>query len=86
MVSLIDFMRNIQNATLDDNEKVYHDRKVKDIMYPHPTSIPSNTSIRVVAQELASGSVHALVVADDKVVKGIISTADIIGYFLGQNQ
>ncbi|MBD3638745.1 MAG: CBS domain-containing protein [Crocinitomicaceae bacterium] len=82
MVSLIDFMRKIQDATLDDNESVYHDLTVRDIMFGNPSAVSSDTTIKLVAEELALGNVHALVVADDKVVKGIVSTADIISFFL----
>jgi CBS domain-containing protein len=82
MVSLIDFMRKIQNATLDDNEPVYNEMIVSDIMTKSPLSLPSNTPIEDVAKELAKGVVHAYVVADNNEVCGIVSTADIINFLL----
>ncbi|MEZ4923015.1 MAG: CBS domain-containing protein [Crocinitomicaceae bacterium] len=82
MVSLIDFMRKIHNATLDDNEAVYHEVKVEEIMSRAPAFVTSDTSIEKVAIDLSKGEVHAYVVADGGKVVGIISTADIIRYFL----
>ena len=82
IVSLIDFMRKIQDATLDDNELVYHELKVKDIMFSNPSTVGSDCTIQRAAEILAKGEVHALVVADEGNVKGIVSTADLITFFL----
>lgn len=84
MVSLIDFMRKIQDATLDDNEQVYHDLKVKDIMFTSPSTIGSDCTIQQAVEILAKGEVHALVVADDKKVKGIVSTSDLLTFMLNK--
>lgn len=82
IVSLIDFMRKIQDATLDDNELVYHELKVKDIMFSSPSTVGSDCTIQGAAEILAKGEVHALIVADDRIVKGIVSTADLINFLL----
>lgn len=82
MVSLVDFMRKIQNATLDDAEPVYNEVNVEEIMSRAPAFIALDTPIETVAKELATGAVHAYVVVDDGEVKGIVSTADIIRFFL----
>ncbi|UKN03145.1 CBS domain-containing protein [Paracrocinitomix mangrovi] len=82
MVSLVDFMRKIHNATLDDSEAVYNEVKVEEIMSRSPAFVTSDTPIETVAKELSKGEVHAYVVADNGEVKGIISTADMIKYFL----
>lgn len=85
MISLVDYLYSIKNATLDDDEKLYSELSVKDIMRDNPVSKRSSVSIKEVAEELAKGEVHAVVIADEGVLKGIVSTADIIRFFLRQN-
>ena len=82
MVSLIDFMRAIHTASLDDNEQVYHKIEVKDIMSSNPVTILENTSIKEATALLAKGEFHSLVVAENNEVKGIVTTADLLNYFL----
>lgn len=82
MISLVDFMRAIGTATLDDNEAVYQNIRVKDIMTEKPLSIKSDTPIRKAAKDLAKGEVHALVVADNGKVVGMVSYTDVINYLL----
>lgn len=82
MVSLIDFMRAIHDATLDDNEEIYHTKTVKEIMSIHPITTSENTSIKSVAEELGKGEFHSIVVTDKGAVKGIVTTADLLLFFL----
>jgi CBS domain-containing protein len=82
MVSLVDFMRKIQNATLDDAEPVYNEVTVSEIMSRAPAFVSPDTTIETVAKELATGAVHAYVVAENGKVEGIVSTADVIRFFL----
>jgi CBS domain-containing protein len=82
MVSLIDFMRAIHTASLDDNEQVYHTVEVKDIMTSNPVTILDNTSIKEATTLLAKGEFHSLVVAENNELKGIVTTADLLNYFL----
>ena len=82
MISLIDFLYAIKNASLDDDEDVYQNLFVKDIMREYPTIKPSSSTLKDIAEELAKGEVHAVVIADDKNLKGIVSTADLIRYSL----
>jgi len=82
MVSLIDFMYKIKGAGLDDNTAVYNELKVKDIMTLNPHSSNPSTSIEVVAQELSKGNYHAIPIVEKEKVVGIVSTADIIKFFL----
>jgi acetoin utilization protein AcuB len=82
IVSLIDFMRAISEASLDDNDAVYHSKKVSEIMSIHPISVSSNTTIGKVAEILAKGEIHSIVVADNNEVVGIVTTADIIKLLL----
>lgn len=84
IVSLIDFMRAIHNASLDDNELVYHSILVKDIMSLHPVSIAPTTSLKEASQHLIDGGFHSLIVTDDDQVKGIITTTDILKHLIAR--
>ena len=85
IISLVDFMYNIQGAGLDDNEDIYNKLQVKDIMTLNPFYLNTKTSIREVATELAKGKYHAVPIVDGDKLIGIVSTADIIKYFLEKN-
>lgn len=82
MISLVDFLYAIKKASLDDDEEVYHTITVKDIMRESPITKPSSATLRDVAEELAKGEVHAILISDEGNLKGIVSTADVIRYFL----
>ncbi len=84
IISLVDFLYAIKNASLDDAEQEYQNLFVKDIMSTHPKTKPSSSTINDVAEELSKGHVHAIVIADEGMVKGIVSTADVIRYFLNK--
>ena len=84
IVSLIDFMRAIQNASLDDNEPVYHSILVKDIMSLHPVSIAPSTSLKDASKQLIDGGFHSLIVTESKEVKGIITTTDLLKFLIAQ--
>lgn len=78
IVSLINFMRAIHDASLDDSEEVYHELKVKDIMTLKPTSVTADTSIREVATILSNGYFHSLPIVTGDSVEGIITTTDLL--------
>lgn len=82
MVSLIDFMYHIEGAGIDDNDKVYSELKVKNIMTRNPFYLTTSANIEDVAKELVKGYYHAIPIVEDDKIKGIVSTADIIQYFL----
>lgn len=82
MISLIDFMYKIEGAGLDDNNVVYNKLLVKDIMSTNPYFSGPNASIEDVAVELSKGRFRALPIVDNEIVVGIVSTADIIKYYL----
>jgi len=84
MVSLIDFMYRIEGAGLDDNNPIYSELLVKDIMTTKPFELPLNSTIEEVATELSKGRFHAIPITDNHKVVGIVSTQDIIRYFLNQ--
>lgn len=82
IISLVDYLYAIKNASLDDDDKAYHNLSVSDIMRENPVTKPSSATLKDVFQELAKGDVHAILIADSKKLKGIVSTADVIRYFL----
>lgn len=78
IVSLVDFMRVIHDATLDDSEEVYHENEVRDVMSLYPSSVSPETSIRQVAEILAKGAFHSMLIATDGKLDGIVTTTDIL--------
>lgn len=82
MVSLLDFMYHISGAGLSDDHEVYKKLRVKDIFTPNPFYMTSDTSIKEVAEVLTEGRFHAVPILDNNKVVGIVSTADVIKYFL----
>lgn len=78
IVSLINFMRAIHDASLDDTEEVYHELKVEDIMTLKPTSVSPETTIREASTILANGYFHSLPIVKDGSVVGIITTTDLL--------
>ena len=82
IVSLVNFMRAIHDASLDDNEPVYQSRFVKEIMTPNPSTVNSNSTIREVANLLSEGEFHSVIVTEDDVVKGIVTTTDLVRLML----
>lgn len=82
MVSLIDFMRAVSYSTLDDNEKVYQEVFVKDIMSIHPYSVEDSTLIREVAEKLSKGEFHSVVLTRSGKVSGIVTSTDLIRFML----
>lgn len=77
IISLINFMRAIHDASLDDNEQVYQELVVKDIMTPNPISISVDSSIRDAVELLAQGQYHSVLITDQGSLRGIVSTTDI---------
>ncbi|MBT8263524.1 MAG: CBS domain-containing protein [Bacteroidia bacterium] len=82
MVSLIDFMYRIKGAGLDDSNKIYHELTVKDIMSPNPYAVAPETSIDEIAEVLVKGRYRAIPIVESEKIAGIISTADVIKYYL----
>ncbi len=82
IISLTDYLYSIKDASLDDDDEVYQMLLAKDIMRHNPVTMPSSSTLKEIAEELGKGKVHAIIIADDELVKGIVSTTDVIRYFL----
>ncbi len=55
---------------------------VREVMTPDPVSVQVGDTIGEVAQILTENEFHALPVLDGETVVGIVSTTDVIRYFL----
>lgn len=86
MISLVDFMYHIKGAGLDDNNPIYTQLSVKDIMTKKPYFSTLNTSIENIAIVLAKGDYHAIPIVDEGHLVGIVSTADVIKYYLNKQK
>ena len=84
MISLVDFMYKINGAGLDDSNVIYNTLKVKDIMTTKPYTMNSEVTIEEVALVLAKGVYHAIPIVEEDRIVGIVSTADIIRFFIDQ--
>jgi len=82
MVSLVDFMRAVHLAGLDDQEPVYQQGKVSGIMSLQPISIEHTSSIRECIGLFSDGTFHALPVTNQGNLCGIVSTTDILRFVL----
>ncbi|WP_242084593.1 HPP family protein [Aestuariivivens sediminis] len=84
MVSLVDFMYNISGAGMNDDQEVYKSLKVKDIMTPKPFYLTTEASVEDVAKVLSTQYYHAVPILEEDKLVGIVSTADIINFYLTQ--
>lgn len=84
MVSLIDFMYNIVGAGINDDHAVYKKLKVKDIMTQKPFHLTTSASVEDVAKVLSTQHFHAVPILENGKLVGIVSTADIINYYLNK--
>ncbi len=82
MVSLIDFMYNIAGAGMKDDAKVYNELNVRDIMTRKPFFLTTKATIEEVAQALSNGYFHAVPILEEDNLVGIITTADVIKFFI----
>lgn len=84
MISLIDFMYHISGAGLRDDNVVYNKLKVKDIMTPNPFYVTVSASVNDVSKVFTKGKYHAVPVLENDNIVGIVSTVDVIKYFLNR--
>lgn len=85
MISLIDFMYRIKGAGLDDANEIYHELTVRDIMSSNPYFMGPSATIDEVSEEFIKGRYRAIPIVEDQKVIGIVSTADVINYYLHQH-
>ncbi len=69
---------SVDDATLDN------EMKAGDLMTKNPDTIGPNTTIYEVAKKFAANRYHALPVVENGVLKGIITSNDLIKYILNE--
>ncbi len=87
MLSLTDLMRISFADAIDEHEEVvdtivYNLFTIPQVMVSNLVSVDPNATIKEVAQILANREFHALPVVEGDKLKGIVTTTDLIQYFL----
>lgn len=77
--ALFDGQEGVDEAILDM-------LNISQVMTSKPRTLPSDTIIKDVAEVFAKEDFHALPVVDQGELKGIVTTTDVIKYFLEQYQ
>lgn len=89
MLSFTDLMR-ISFAETPDEENnsvesvVYNMFTIEQVMVEDIVTVTSQTTIKEVAQILAEREFHALPIVDGGVLIGIVTTTDLLNYFIKQ--
>ncbi|WP_431122342.1 CBS domain-containing protein [Flagellimonas flava] len=89
MLSYTDLLRISFADAVDEHEEsvdtmVYNMFTISQVMVRDVVSVSSDTTIKEVAQFLASKEFHALPVVDEGKLVGIVTTTDLINYLLEQ--
>ena len=89
MLSFTDLMRISFAEESDDgnnslNAIVYNTFSIEQVMVKNVVTVTSDTSIKEVAQILAEREFHALPVVEDGILVGIVTTRDLLNYFVKQ--
>ena len=87
MLSYTDLLRISFADAIDEHEEyvdtiVYNMFSIPQVMANDVVSVTSKTTIKEVAQLLATHEFHALPVVDDGKLVGIVTTTDLIKYLL----
>ena len=87
MLSHTDLMRISFADAIDEHEEVvdtivYNMFTIPQVMVHDIVSVNPDTTIKEVAEILSKREFHALPVVDDGKLKGIVTTTDLIRYFL----
>lgn len=89
MLSLTDLLRISFADAVDEEARevdttVYNMFSIEQVMARHLVTVSPETTIREVAEILASREFHALPVVLDELLVGIVTTTDLIKYLLAQ--
>lgn len=87
MLSYTDLLRISFADAVDEHEEfvdtiVYNMFTIPQVMVNDVVCVTSDTTIREVAETLSKREFHALPVVDGGKIKGIVTTTDLINYFL----
>lgn len=89
MLSYTDLMRISFAETPDEGHNsvesvVYNMFTIEQVMVKDVVTVTSETTIKEVAQILADREFHALPIVDDGALIGIVTTTDLLNYFIKQ--
>lgn len=89
ILSLSDLLRISFVEAFGPNEGVvdstiYSMLDIEQVMAKNPVYVSSNESVKDVAQILSENKFHALPIVDNHVLKGIVTTTDLLKYLLEQ--
>ncbi len=89
MLSYTDLLRISFADAIDEDETevdvtVYNMFSVEQVMARNLVTVAPDTTIREVAEILATREFHALPVVDKNILVGIVTTTDLINYLLKQ--
>lgn len=89
MLSYTDLMRISLSESPDEenssvNSVVYNMFTIEQVMVKDVVTVTSETTIKEVAQILADREFHALPIVDDGILIGIVTTTDLLNYFIKQ--
>ena len=88
ILSYSDLLR-ISFSELSDNEEkvdttVYNAYTIEQVMAKNPVGVSPDQTVRDVTEILAKQSFHSLPVVENGKLKGVITTTDLLKYFLEQ--
>jgi len=89
MLSFTDLMRISFAETPDEGNNsveavVYNMFTIEQVMVKNVVTVTSETTIKEVARILAEREFHALPIVDDGALVGIVTTTDLLNYFIKQ--
>ena len=88
MLSYSDLLRISYPDVSDDEHNVdsvvYNMFTIEQVMVKNVVTITSETTIKEAAEILAKREFHALPIVDDGILVGIITTTDLLNYFIKQ--
>ena len=67
------------------DEAIFEMLSINQVMKHSPTTVTSNDTLKDAAQILAEKEFHALPVVDDEKLVGIITTTDLLNYFISES-
>lgn len=79
IISLIDFMRAIGKAGLNDDDPVYQ-RSVKEIMSTNVLTLEEDQDLHSALNIFLKNEIHAIPVTKHGHIKGIITSADLLRF------
>jgi len=81
-LSRLSFNENFGDNELDADVAVYEMLSVRQVMMSKPITLNAQQTIREAAKVFAENEFHALPIVEENQLVGIISTTDLITYFL----